>query len=893
MAGGTGRQRCITRAATVTRSSVTEKGGPASKAPTKRRRETLADGTHVEARFREEVQKRLREESIQRIKSSRQEGQLLGEIAILNGERCHVCRSKKLCGGFACGIKGHALCDGHFSAQCGLSMTDDHVPLLLEYCPLCSLACSCPRCSRALDVTAGHLKRQQLDEDFPVSGIEFVGLFEQAAEIFNEANSDDKPSAFTRKPPSKKRHPQFEQVRSVEKVPVGDFPKEVREGVDIDPVSEIAYRTIYLPESTTILDVADRPSEERSSPVESVLGDVMEDGSIEFCMKCRLFGNLICCDFCPRAFHVHCAGVEREDDSKESAWKCPDCRKEEVGLPEMEMDGSKSLVVIASVYGGKDSEGVKTLSIIHEMLIRLMDYAFGYVFREPVNLKQVPAYKKVVKTPMDLGTIETKLKGGSYECLDASDWLGPVIAAVLKDIELVWHNCYTFNYPGSAIYRMAEVQERCASRILEMCVYPRLPDVLKNDVSLFKHNCVADRKKIVFSGGGGGARLVASGVVKAKTGQGSSKFRNKISVSSKANSVPRKSIAVLDPDTGRVVKIFTRMQSACTAVEFFLSRKVPCEWDWNLNTSYAKLRRIVEESAKNTAHRLFGYRWVSLDDLYGGRVVLTWHKMGEVAETAPHELVTGDGDSGGHLLESNIVEMVLEGQSLCFNSVEEAISCLGTDSDRVSARVQLENLPPNGEFIQFLGRKWRCIRPPSKGQNDEISGQPGTSGEGISAVNTGGTNGAKGGVARFIKQELASGKKLASFSCLERAFEDWLETFKTSNDSHEECRDLSTFQTEYIDGGRSVYGFTWRSLAPQESPVSVTENSKREDCNGGIVDTETTERRSLGEAPQASRWPQSRGMAKESKIVDLANENGTSTFLHTVTESKSIGERAL
>jgi len=45
---------------------------------------------------------------------------------------------------------------------------------------------------------------------------------------------------------------------------------------------------------------------------DSVKLDLEEDGNTDFCMMCKLGGGLLCCDFCPRAFHPNCLGVDEE-----------------------------------------------------------------------------------------------------------------------------------------------------------------------------------------------------------------------------------------------------------------------------------------------------------------------------------------------------------------------------------------------------------------------------------------------------------------------------------------------------------------------------------------------------------------------------------------------------
>lgn len=50
-------------------------------------------------------------------------------------------------------------------------------------------------------------------------------------------------------------------------------------------------------------------------------------------------------------------------------------------------------------------------------------------------------YAFLIKNPMDLGTIDTKLKDDRYETVEE----------VLDDIQLVWDNCKTYNSQNTVI----------------------------------------------------------------------------------------------------------------------------------------------------------------------------------------------------------------------------------------------------------------------------------------------------------------------------------------------------------------------------------------------------------------------------------------------------------
>ena len=71
-----------------------------------------------------------------------------------------------------------------------------------------------------------------------------------------------------------------------------------------------------------------------------------------------------------------------------------------------------------------------------------------HVAVDPVALN-IPHYHKVVKKPMDLGTIDAKLKNGQYE--NAKE--------VEADVRLMFGNCYRFNPPSDPIHQMGKQLE--------------------------------------------------------------------------------------------------------------------------------------------------------------------------------------------------------------------------------------------------------------------------------------------------------------------------------------------------------------------------------------------------------------------------------------------------
>lgn len=65
------------------------------------------------------------------------------------------------------------------------------------------------------------------------------------------------------------------------------------------------------------------------------------------------------------------------------------------------------------------------------------------IFREPVDVNEVPDYTDIVKHPMDLSTMATKLKNGAYESLDDME----------ADFDLMIRNCLAYNNKDTIFYR--------------------------------------------------------------------------------------------------------------------------------------------------------------------------------------------------------------------------------------------------------------------------------------------------------------------------------------------------------------------------------------------------------------------------------------------------------
>ena len=86
------------------------------------------------------------------------------------------------------------------------------------------------------------------------------------------------------------------------------------------------------------------------------------------------------------------------------------------------------------------------------------------VFLVPVDWKalQLPLYPKLIKNPMDLGTVQQKLESNRYAKVED----------FIADVGLVWKNAMIFNADGSDIYEVASQLEKEFTSKLEVTTGP-------------------------------------------------------------------------------------------------------------------------------------------------------------------------------------------------------------------------------------------------------------------------------------------------------------------------------------------------------------------------------------------------------------------------------------
>ena len=112
---------------------------------------------------------------------------------------------------------------------------------------------------------------------------------------------------------------------------------------------------------------------------------------------------------------------------------------------------------------GRLTESLKACSEILRELFSKKHASYAWPFYKPVDttLLELHDYRKVIKQPMDLGTIKTKLEGRDYNSH----------LEFAADMRLIFTNCYKYNPSDHEVVAMA----RKLQDVFEMR-YAKIPD---------------------------------------------------------------------------------------------------------------------------------------------------------------------------------------------------------------------------------------------------------------------------------------------------------------------------------------------------------------------------------------------------------------------------------
>ncbi|XP_051886022.1 transcription intermediary factor 1-alpha-like isoform X2 [Pristis pectinata] len=176
-----------------------------------------------------------------------------------------------------------------------------------------------------------------------------------------------------------------------------------------------------------------------------------DDPNEDWCAVCQNGGDLLCCEKCPKVFHLVCH-VPTLLTFPSGEWICTFCR--DPVNPEVVYDcdeqwqaGEKRKVGGASEMPPIDQRKCENL------LLSMYCDEMSVAFQEPVPASVVPDYYKIIKKPMDMCTVKIKLqKQHTQHYQRAEDFVA--------DVRLIFKNCEEFNEPDSEVAHAGRTLEQ-------------------------------------------------------------------------------------------------------------------------------------------------------------------------------------------------------------------------------------------------------------------------------------------------------------------------------------------------------------------------------------------------------------------------------------------------
>ncbi|XP_047430938.1 transcription intermediary factor 1-alpha isoform X2 [Mugil cephalus] len=164
-----------------------------------------------------------------------------------------------------------------------------------------------------------------------------------------------------------------------------------------------------------------------SQPESEKRADPEEDPNEDWCAVCQNGGELLCCDKCPKVFHLACH-IPTLNESPSGEWFCSFCR--DLVSPEMEYDCNTKDDPVSESFPPVDRRRCERL------LLRLFCNDFSADFQQAASPSETRRYKELIKTPMDLSIVKKKLesKAKDNEC-----YLSP--EGFVADVRLIFFNC--------------------------------------------------------------------------------------------------------------------------------------------------------------------------------------------------------------------------------------------------------------------------------------------------------------------------------------------------------------------------------------------------------------------------------------------------------------------
>ncbi|XP_041862641.1 uncharacterized protein trim66 isoform X2 [Melanotaenia boesemani] len=261
-----------------------------------------------------------------------------------------------------------------------------------------------------------------------------------------ETDSD----AVSDQPPDSQGSVEFELDVESETELTTDDPQPLRSDLEEESHIGPAQRPLLIANPIGQSDTEEVQSEQEGAEMES------ED----FCAVCLIGGDLLCCDRCPKVFHLSCH-IPPLLSFPSGDWVCSLCR--DVVQPEVKYNCENERTAGAHTANGLSAYDQRKCE---RLTLLILSNILSTPFHEPVS-PLARHYYQIIKRPMDLSVIRARLSKGNPMHYSSPDQF-------VADVYLMFRNCAKFNYPDSEVAQ--------AGRSLEAFFASKLKEVFPDKV---------------------------------------------------------------------------------------------------------------------------------------------------------------------------------------------------------------------------------------------------------------------------------------------------------------------------------------------------------------------------------------------------------------------------
>ncbi|XP_066500215.1 E3 ubiquitin-protein ligase TRIM33 isoform X2 [Hoplias malabaricus] len=161
-----------------------------------------------------------------------------------------------------------------------------------------------------------------------------------------------------------------------------------------------------------------------------------DDPNEDWCAVCQNGGELLCCDRCPKVFHITCH-IPTLRSLPSGDWMCTFCRN--LTNPEMDYNCNDDPPNKKSDCGMSPEDQRKC----ERLLLYVFCHELSVEFQEPVP-SSVPNYYKIIKNPMHLNLVKSKLQLKHLQHYQSPK-------EFVYDVRLVFSNCAKYNEADSEV----------------------------------------------------------------------------------------------------------------------------------------------------------------------------------------------------------------------------------------------------------------------------------------------------------------------------------------------------------------------------------------------------------------------------------------------------------